>query len=123
MPPFEVDLYGDTQGNQVQPLLVSSQGRYVWSEEPFHSISATGSFVADTEGRRLRVRAAPDRACARPSLHAAETLLSPIGEIPDESLFTHPQFNSWIELTYDQNQEDILVYAHGIVDTASPPAS
>ena len=35
--------------------------------------------------------------------------------MPDEALFVHPQFNTWIELTYDQNQEDILAYARGIV--------
>ena len=27
---FERDLYGDTKGNQAQPLLISNQGRYVW---------------------------------------------------------------------------------------------
>jgi hypothetical protein len=32
---FERDLYGDTEGNQAQPLLISSQGRYVWCKEPF----------------------------------------------------------------------------------------
>ena len=32
---FEIDLLGNTVGNQVQPLLLSTKGRYVWSEEPF----------------------------------------------------------------------------------------
>ena len=32
---FEIDLLGNTAGNQVQPLLLSTTGRYVWSEEPF----------------------------------------------------------------------------------------
>ena len=30
---FSVDLWGDNRGNQAQPLLLSSMGRYVWSEE------------------------------------------------------------------------------------------
>ena len=33
--PFERDLYGDTKGNQAQPLLISARGRYVWCGEPF----------------------------------------------------------------------------------------
>ncbi len=32
---FERDLYGNTGGNQAQPLLISDRGRYVWCEEPF----------------------------------------------------------------------------------------
>jgi hypothetical protein len=34
---FERDLYGNTGGNQAQPLLISNKGRYIWSEEPFNS--------------------------------------------------------------------------------------
>ena len=37
-------------------------------------------------------------------------------------LFTHPQFNTWIELTYDQNQRDVLAYARAIVANGFPPA-
>ena len=33
--PYSFDSYGDTAGNQVQPLLISNQGRYIWSEDPF----------------------------------------------------------------------------------------
>ena len=41
--------------------------------------------------------------------------------IPDELLFTHPQYNTWIELMYDQNEEDILEYARAIIDNGYPP--
>lgn len=34
-PGYSCDLYGDLQGNQGQPLLVSNQGRVIWSEDPF----------------------------------------------------------------------------------------
>ena len=32
---YEADLCGDTYGNQAQPLLLSSRGDVVWSEDPF----------------------------------------------------------------------------------------
>ncbi|MEC0266882.1 hypothetical protein [Paenibacillus anseongense] len=32
---FRVDLAASSGANQACPLLVSSKGRYVWSEEPF----------------------------------------------------------------------------------------
>lgn len=38
-----------------------------------------------------------------------------------ELLFTHPQYNTWIELMYDQNEKDILTYARAIIDNGFPP--
>jgi len=32
---YEADLWGDTYGNQGQPLLLSSGGDVLWSEDPF----------------------------------------------------------------------------------------
>ena len=49
------------------------------------------------------------------------TFFPPSGRIPDPLLFTHPQFNTWIELTYNQNQRDVLAYAHAIVANGFPP--
>lgn len=41
--------------------------------------------------------------------------------MPDRLLFEQPQYNTWIELIYDQNQKDILKYAHAIIDNGFPP--
>jgi hypothetical protein len=32
---YNLDMYGDTRGNQAVPLLISTKGRFIWSEEPF----------------------------------------------------------------------------------------
>jgi hypothetical protein len=58
-PPFEIDLLGNTAGNQVQPLLLSTKGRYVWSEEPFRLSLRDGKIGVragggDPERRRRR---------------------------------------------------------------------
>jgi alpha-glucosidase (family GH31 glycosyl hydrolase) len=45
----------------------------------------------------------------------------PSGKTPDPLLFSRPQFNTWIELTYNQNQEDILDYARKAVAAGFPP--
>jgi alpha-glucosidase len=119
--PFEIDLHGNTAGNQVQPLLVSSKGRYVWSEEPFRLafregtfrlVSDLGVFQSGREGTTLSDAAR----------HASSRFFPPSGKTPDPLLFTQPQFNTWIELTYDQNQEDVLAYARAIVANGFPPA-
>ena len=41
--------------------------------------------------------------------------------MPDKLLFEQPQYNTWIELIYNQNQKDILAYAHAIIDNGFPP--
>jgi len=119
--PFEIDLHGNTAGNQVQPLLVSSKGRWIWSEEPFRLAfrdgtirlaSDRGALQSGRQGTSLREAA----------LHAAGRFFPPSGKTPDPLLFTQPQFNTWIELTYDQNQKDVLAYARAIVANGFPPA-
>lgn len=114
------DLWGDNKGNQAQPLLLSSQGRYVWSEEPIRYAfdkgvmtvtTREGKIESGTEGRNLR----------DVYRHVSRTYFPSTGKIPDELLFTHPQYNTWIELMYDQNEEDILAYAQAIIDNGYPP--
>jgi alpha-glucosidase len=56
------------------------------------------------------------------ALRAGASFFPPSGKIPDTILFTHPQFNTWIELVYDQNQRDVLAYARAIVASGFPPA-
>jgi alpha-glucosidase len=41
--------------------------------------------------------------------------------MPAPLLFTAPQFNTWIELLYDQRQERILAYAHALIARGYPP--
>ena len=53
--------------------------------------------------------------------YAVENYFPPNGKIPAKKLFTHPQYNTWIELMYDQNEKDILEYAQNIIDNGYPP--
>jgi alpha-glucosidase (family GH31 glycosyl hydrolase) len=119
--PFEIDLLGNTAGNQVQPLLVSTTGRYVWSEQPFRLSFRDGRIRVEPGIGALRSgrQGTSLREAAR---HAATAFFPPSGKTPDPMLFTQPQFNTWIELTYDQNQRDVLAYAHAIVANGFPPA-
>ncbi len=43
------------------------------------------------------------------------------GKLPEPLMFTRPQYNTWIELMYDQNEAGILKYAQSIVDRGYPP--
>ena len=117
---FSFDMWGDNKGNQAQPLLLSSKGRYVWSEQPIKydfnkgTISVTvrdGEILSGTVGTNLRTAFE----------YVAKSFFPSNGKIPDPLLFTHPQYNTWIELMYNQKEEDILKYAQDILDKGYSP--
>lgn len=114
------NLWGDNYGNQSQPLLLSSKGRYIWCEEPIEYSfnkgkltvsSETGDIKFGKKGKNLKDAYG----------YVCKTFFPPNGIIPDELLFTRPQYNTWIELMYDQNEKDILKYANDLVDYGYPP--
>jgi len=117
---YSLDMYGDTRGNQVVPLLVSTKGRFIWSETPFKFsfeknrllISHTKSMVTiDSAGKNLKEAFS----------NASKRFFPSKNKLPDTLLFSRPQYNTWIELVYNQNQQDILNYARAIIDNGFPP--
>ena len=117
---YTFDFYGDTKGNQGQPLLISSKGRYIWNEEPFSFRFENGELTA--ECKRAEFQSGKAGATLREAyLHCSQQFFPPSGDIPAGELFALPQFNTWIEFTYYQNQEGILEYARGIVENGFDP--
>ena len=113
-------LNANVYGNQASPVLVSTQGRYVWSHKPFDFKIENGkinffnthdTIIVEKAGTTLK----------EAYLAAAKKYFPAKGTMPDKLLFTSPQYNTWIELIYNQNQEDILKYARAIVDNGFPP--
>jgi alpha-glucosidase (family GH31 glycosyl hydrolase) len=116
---YSIDMFGVNYGNQMQPLIISNKGRYIWSEEPFkfeiknNLITVTGTEKIDNGkvGNTLR----------EVQQFVTKKYFPPSGKLPDTLLFSKPQYNTWIELTYYHNQVDVLKYAHAIIDNGLPP--
>ena len=107
-------------GNQTAPLMLSSAGRYLWCDKGFTAVFSGGEITADSANgeidfsdERGTLRTAYAAACAK---HFPSN-----GVLPPEEFFTRPQFNTWIELIYDQNQKDILAYARKAVEEGFEP--
>jgi len=114
------DLSSTHRGNQGAPLLLSSKGRYLWSDRPFTyefrdaAIHLSGSLhpITLSEGHgdlRGAFRAAA--ACHFPAS----------GQMPPELFFTAPQANTWIDMQHNQSQAGVLRYARGLVEGGYPP--
>jgi alpha-glucosidase len=109
---YRFDFDADTAGNQAQPLLISDKGRFLWCDEPFAfqiakgeiNAQETAPIVTGTAGASLH----------EASLSVSRRFFPASGKTPHPDLFLHPQYNTWIELTYNQNQKDVLAYAHAI---------
>lgn len=116
----EYDLASKNNNNQVVPLLLSNKGRYVWTDKPFRfAVSSEGITVqSDFEDISVAVAGTTLRDAYK---EACSKYFKPSGVLPDTLFFTMPQYNTWIELMYNQNQEDILKYAQGIIDNGFPP--
>jgi alpha-glucosidase (family GH31 glycosyl hydrolase) len=100
-----------TGENQAMPLLVSSRGRYVWSDEPFaFEVSETTIAIRPRRAAAVELRDGYNDLAG--ALSAAGTAhFPPAGSTPDARLFTRPQYALWIELLFDPTQTKVLTYA------------
>ncbi|WP_150273264.1 glycoside hydrolase family 31 protein [Paenibacillus tepidiphilus] len=115
---FAADLNSNHNGNQAAPLLISNKGRYIWSEAPFHfrleegSLTVGGGEVLTGEGYG---------SLKGVFQQVSRTCFPPDGGIPEELLFTAPQYNLWIELQYEPTQEKVIDYARSVLEHGMPP--
>jgi alpha-glucosidase len=116
---YTLNLNGDVRGNQAAPLLLSSKGRYIWSNDPF-AFTITEKEIIFSDHKDLIIEKGGS-ILADAYKAASKKYFPPSGKMPDELLFSRPQYNTWIELIYDQNQQDILKYAHAIIDNGFDP--
>ena len=116
---YTANVFGENYQNQVQPLLLSDQGDVIWSENPFRIQFQRGNLLVESRGGRM-LRSKAGSSLREAFLYASRTYFSASGKSPDELMFSSPQYNTWIELMYDQNQVDILKYAKGVRDHGFP---
>ena len=106
--------------NQTAPLFLSNKGRYIWSNEPCCVEIKNGCFWFDTDN----VVVEANGSSLRSAYLAAMKKHFPFegADIP-KSFFETAQYNTWIELMYDQNQEDVLRYARALVERGYKPGN
>lgn len=112
----QFNLLTEDANNQLVPLFLSSEGEYMWSDNAFTFCAKQRNIITSEQLQTVKVGTT-----LREAYMAAQQKYFPAnGMLPDTLFFTKPQYNTWIELMYNQNQEDILKYAHAIIDNGFP---
>lgn len=117
---YSLDLFADTRTNQAVPLLLSTKGRFVWSEEPFQFTFKDQQLVVKHGAEKL-TQDSSGKTLKEAYLNASKRFFPSSNKLPDTLLFSQPQYNTWIELVYNQNEKDILNYAKAIKANGFPP--
>jgi len=117
---YSLNFLGDTRTNQAAPFLVSTKGRYIWSEEPFQFKFDGDKLIIDNNLDTVVVDSA-GKSLKEAYLQASEKFFPSKRILPDPLLFSKPQYNTWIELIYNQNQKDIIKYAKDIIGNGFAP--
>ena len=115
---FAFDIRTDNYSNQAVPLMVSTHGRTIWSEKAFAATVTNGTIVL--EGDAPFEVSQGGTTLKEGFLAAAKRHFPASGRTPDLALIAKPQWNTWVELTYFQNQKDILAYAKAIAANGFP---
>lgn len=103
--------------NQAMPLLLSTKGRYLWKDTGFRVAVKDGQMELSDD-----VVLAEGYENLKGAYLAAMQKHFPFHtQMPAEKLFQKILYNTWIELTFFQNQEDVLQYAQKILSHGMPP--
>lgn len=113
------DLSCENANNQVSPMLISNKGRCIWSDRPFKFSVVDGAIHLDSRYEQVGVEQ-PGTTLREAYLALMRRHFAPSGRLPDSLFFSRPQYNTWIELMYDQNQQDVMAYARGLLDNGLP---
>ena len=115
-----VDLARFDAAGAAMPLMVSSAGRYVWSDRPFSYAFSNGCLHVSSPVEKVEPVAAGGT--LREAYLAASTAHFPFsGKVPPDEFFTKPQFNNWIELFIrGVNQRTVDAYTEEIATNRFP---
>ena len=118
---FKCDLRMENYAHQSLSFLCSDSGRAVWCAEPVGVKISGGEIALESDKGKVVLKEDAGRNLAEAYRYGSRTWFPPTGEEPELLYFSAPQYNTWIELTYHQNEKDILAYAKSMIDHGLPP--
>ncbi len=105
--------------NQTMPMFLSNKGRCIWCEVGFKVKISNGEFEIDAPTEVTLEKFGDTLRSAY--VGAMEKHFPPKGNELPETFFKVPQYNTWMQMTYNQTQEGVLQYARGIIENGFTP--
>ncbi|MCQ2390255.1 MAG: alpha/beta fold hydrolase [Kiritimatiellae bacterium] len=117
-----IDLTKTGYYNQYASFMISDKGREIWCDRQCRFEIRSGRIVVSPEDPSAKVEVKVAGKTLRDAfLYASKAHFPPSGKTPELAFVAAPQYNTWIELTYNQNEKDILAYAQSMLDNGLPP--
>ena len=99
---FRADLFAWNYGGQSASLLLSDKGRVVYCPEQTRVSIDGGEICMESDDADVTLEQGGKN--LREAYTYAQTRhFPPSGKMPDPLFFSAPQYNTWMELTYNQN--------------------
>ena len=116
----EKDLGLENEHGAVAPFLVSSAGRYVWSDRPFRFSFLDGVLTVVSRFEKVEPVVA-GKTLKEAYLQACRRHFPFDGRIPAELLFTMPQWNNWMEIAIQgMKQSSVDAYTDALAASGFP---
>ncbi len=117
---YTCDLYSHKTHNQTMPLFISDKGRVIWCDEGF-AVEFNKGLITITSHGEIKVEDTGEGGNLQTAYALSERYTHTTEKILPEIMFKVPQYNSWIELMYNQGEVEILKYAKSIIDNGYKP--
>lgn len=117
---FSFNLNGDKSYNQSVPMLLSSKGRWLWSNEAFRYTFRNDSLIIDSTYDDVSV-GQNGSSLKDAYQYTSKKYFPPSGKWVNKQLITSPQYNLWIELGTNPTRAGVLEYAKKAIANGLPP--
>lgn len=108
---YKLDIRGNNFENQCASFLLTNKGKCIYSKNPFYFEIYDDKIIL--EGKDIFLEEG-SKSLKGAYLKAVEKVNLKPESMVEKEFFISPQFNTWIELIYNQNQEDVIKYAERI---------
>ena len=105
--------------NQTMPLFISNKGRYIFSTAPLTLTVRGGEFTLTSDGKIYFEEVGKTLKDAY--LYAMRKHFPFSGKVPPLKFFSTAQYNTWMELDYNQTEEGVLKYARALIENGYEP--
>ncbi len=111
------DMINEPTCNQLNPVFISDKGRWAYLDELGTFEFNDGKLTLCSDGEILH---GEEKSLKDAQLYVCKNFFPPDGKTPDLITITSPQYCTWMELLYGQNQEEVIKYAKRLIKDGMP---